>query len=214
VLELRKGYDTLAAKLIDPRQLKSRAETREDISKLEKEIEDLEQESVDIEGVWVGRREAFERVVAEGQTLVKVIKGIKDEPEPEKEDAMDEGEDGLGTKGERSRMGTPLPEGTPLPGADTPLPGELREQTPVGEGVASPERPANKFLDVEGNGTGASSRVGSPAVLATDLQGDVEMVEEQVQLEEAEVDAKEVMEMETVDETEQVATPAENMDES
>ena len=210
MLELRKGYDALAAQLLGSGRLKSRAETREETGRLEKEIEDLEGEGVEVEGLWGGRWEAFERVVVEGRGLVNVIKGVKDEPE--KEDVMEEGEEGVGTKGERSRMGTPLlGESTPLPGGSTPLPGEMGEQTPGGEGVASPERAANKFLDVEGDGTRASSRVGSPAI---EVQGDVEMAEEQTQLEEVEVDAKEVMEMETVDETEQVATPAENMDES
>ena len=218
MLELRKGYDSLAARLIDPQTLKSRAETREESRELEKESEELEQESVDTDALWVGRREAFERVVLEGQSLIKVVRGIKDEVEVEKEDVM---EDREGTKGERSRMGTPQPEGTPLPGhstpmpgGSTPLPGETREQTPVGEGVGSPERATNKFLDVEGNGTGVSSRVGSPAMQATEMQGDVEMGEEQARLEEVDADPKEVMEMETVEEIEQVATPAENMDES
>jgi hypothetical protein len=223
VLELRKGYDELAAKLIDPRKLKSRGETREDISKLEKESEDLEQESSDFESVWLGRREAFDRVVGEGRTLVKVIKGIKDEPEPEKDDAMDEGEDGVGTKGERSRMGTPQPgDGTPMPGerapmvgGSTPLPGDLGSQTPLGESGEGEERAVNKFLDVEGmgSGTGASSQLGSPALQPEDGQGDVEMGEEQVQLETSD-EAREEIEMEMVAETEEVATPAENMDES
>jgi hypothetical protein len=70
-------------------------------------------------------------------------------------------------------------------------------------------------LDVEGmgSGTGASSQVGSPALQPEDGQGDVEMGEEQVQLETGD-EAREEVEMETVVETEEVATPAENMDES
>lgn len=229
VLDLRKGYDELANTLIQSKKLKSRPETREDITKLEKEIEDLEQESADFEGIWVGRREAFDKVVAEGQSLIKVIKGIKDEPEPEKDETMEDGEDGPGTKGERSRMGTPRPDGstpmpgesTPLPGGSTPVPG-FGEQTPLPEGGASPERAVNKFLDVEGSGTGTSSQVGSPMIRPEEGQTDVEMDGEQTQLDESgqegKVETQEGMEMETAEgsesESEQAATPAEDMDES
>ena len=78
VLELRKGYDELAAKLIDPRKLKPRAETREDLVRLEKELEDLEQEGQECEALWVGRREAFERVVGEGEAMMRFVKGVSD----------------------------------------------------------------------------------------------------------------------------------------
>ena len=206
VLELRKGYDELAAKLIDPQKLKPRADTKQDISKLEKEIEDLEQESAEFEGVWMGRREGFDKVVAEGQNLVKIIKGIKDEPELEAEidDAMDEVEDGV--KGERSRMGTPAP-GEP---GSTPIPELPGGETPLPEGGVSPVRSqaVNKFLDVDdvGTGTRGSSRVGSPMGRA---EGDVEMmVEEQALQQKTDTD----MGVESV--VEQVATPAEVMDES
>ena len=213
--KLRKGYDKLASELIDPKKLPSRPETKEDIARLEKEIEDLQQESAEFEGVWQGRREAFERVAVEGRGLVNVIKGIKDEPEAEKDEVMDEGEDGPGTKGERSRMGTPIPEGTPLPGENTPLPGgstpipgELRFPTPVEEGE---ERlPTNKFLDVEGLDMRAnSSRNGSPALQPSEGQADVEMGDEKALDDpEAEDEVKEMMEMEVI-------TPAEgDMDES
>ncbi|KAK3709019.1 hypothetical protein LTR37_011183 [Vermiconidia calcicola] len=187
VLELRKGYDELAAKLIDPKKSKPRADTQEDINKLEKELEDLEQENADFENVWILRREAFDKVVAEGQNLVKVIKGIKDEPEHEKEDErMDDGD---GEKGEeRSRLGTPVPDGrTPMPadgGGHTPLRADVDThtprpggQTPFLEGAASPSRPTNKFLDVE-DVTRSSSRAGSPMAQASQPQEDVDMVVE------------------------------------
>ena len=179
LLKLRKGYDELATKLIDPKKnLKTRAETREEIGKLEKEIEDLEQESADFEGVWAGRKDAFERVVGEGQAMVRLIKGIKDEPEVEKEDEhMAEAEEG--EKGERSRMGTPAPEGsTPMPvaasGGETPL----RPEGELGEGGATP-RPTNKFLEVE-DATRVSSRAESPAVQP---DADIEMGEDTAELE-------------------------------
>ncbi|KAK3718011.1 hypothetical protein LTR37_005437 [Vermiconidia calcicola] len=187
VLELRKGYDELAAKLIDPKKSKPRADTQEDINKLEKELEDLEQENADFENVWMGRREAFDKVVAEGQNLVKVIKGIKEEPEHEKED--ERMEDGDGEKGEgRSRLGTPVPDGrTPMAadgGGHTPLRADVSAhtprpggETPLLEGAASPSRPTNKFLDVE-DATRSSSRAGSPMAQASQPQGDVDMMVE------------------------------------
>lgn len=168
VLELRKGYDELATKLIDPKKLKPRAETREDIIRLEKEIEELQQESADYETTWVGRREAFERVVSEGQAMMRVVKGIKDEPEQEvdKDERMEDGEEGEhGLKGERSRLASPAPEmggRTPMLGRSTPLPdhgGETpRSRTNAPDGIRS------------------SSQVGTPLLQA--YEEDVDMKEE------------------------------------
>jgi hypothetical protein len=177
VLELRKGYDALASKILEDKKLKSRDECRADITTLEKEIEELEQEGVEVEGLWSGRREAFERIVREGEVMRRVIKGIK-EPEQGEDDAMDDGD---GEKDDGSRMGTPvLDEGrtprhesggrTPMPEGSTPLPGGV---TPMHEGMDDGEdRPRNKFLDVEG-GTQLSSRAASPGTQgesATDVE--------------------------------------------
>ena len=227
VLELRKGYDELAAKLMGSQKLNARKDTTEETGKLQKEIEDLEQDSVEFEGVWMGRREGFDKVVAEGQNLVKLIKGIKDDPEPEleKDDAMDEGEEGA--KGERSRMGTPAPGGsTPLPDGSTPMPGDVAgRETPMPEsadtGVASPMRPAKKFLDVEGVDTRENSRVGSPMAQAIEAQGDVEMAEGEALLEREQTTetqqsttAERKADMDVDATQQQVSTPAEVMDES
>ena len=182
VLELRKGYDALAAKILEDKKLKSRDECRGDIAGLEKEIEELEQEGVEIEGLWVGRREQFERIVMEGEVMRRVVKGIKDpEDEEGEEDAMEEGD---GEKEDRSRMGTPgLDDGrtprhesggrTPMPEGSTPLPGGA---TPMHEGMEDDgeERPRNKFLEVEG-GTQRSSRAASPGTPSADSPADVEM---------------------------------------
>ncbi|KAK1076894.1 hypothetical protein LTR48_008952, partial [Friedmanniomyces endolithicus] len=129
VLELRKGYDELAAKILDDKKVKSREECMQEITTLEKEIEELEQESADCDTTWVGRREQFERVVKEGEVMVRLIKGLKDEVEPEQmegeddQHTMEEGDDA--TRGESSRLGTPVPEGrTPLrvdDGGQTPM---------------------------------------------------------------------------------------------
>lgn len=218
VLEQRKGYDKLATELI-PKTLKSRAETKAEIEKLEKEIEDLRQESTDFDGVWAGRKDAFDRVVAEGQNAIKLIKGIKDEPEPEteKDEQMDDSDDGEKEgKEDRSRMGTPAPgESTPMPSGSTPIPGSQTPMLESGEiaGTSSP-RPANKLLDVE-DATRNNSRVGTPRVEAKDPAGDVEMGDET----DLEPHAKDTSGMEAKDE--QVTTPApplgaegEQMDES
>jgi len=193
VLELRKGYDALASRILEDKKLKSRDECRTDITSLEKEIEELEQEGVEVESLWSGRREAFERIVHEGEVMRRVIKGIKepeqgegDDGQGEDGDAMDEGDgDGDGEKDDRSRMGTPgLDDGrtprhesggrTPMPEGSTPLPGGA---TPMHEGMEEGEdRPRNKFLDVEG-GTQLSSRAASPGTQGGDSATDVEMGE-------------------------------------
>jgi hypothetical protein len=185
VLELRKGYDTLASKILEDKKLKSRDECRADITTLEKEIEELEQEGVEVEGLWSGRREAFERIVHEGEVMRRVIKGIK-EPEQGDEDGQGDEDDAMDDEGdaekdEGSRMGTPgLDDGrtprhesggrTPVPEGSTPLPGGV---TPMHEGMDEGEdRPRNKFLDVEG-GTQLSSRAASPGTQGGET--DVEM---------------------------------------
>lgn len=148
VLELRKGYDELASKLIDPKKLKPRAETQEDIEKIEKEMEDLEQESADFEGTWQGRREAFDRVVEEGRVMMNVVKGIKDEPEKIEDEQMEDGEGAKG--GEGSQIGTPAPGRTPM----------HRERTPQPEGE---EGRSGNMLEVDDErATRGSSRVASP----------------------------------------------------
>ncbi len=217
MLELRKGYDELATKLIFEKKLKPRAETLEDIAGLEKEIEDLEQEGNEFEGVWNGRREAWEKVVAEGANLVKVIKGIRDEPDSD--ERMEYGEES-GSKEQRSRMGTPAP------GSTTPMPGESGDRTPVvGEGGTpmhedgrSPAPLVNKFLEVEDDTTRSNSRVGSPMLQATQPGIDVEMAGGDQRESQTSGDTEEKIEMETetvpVDEFEQAQQQVEAMDES
>ncbi|KAK4548766.1 hypothetical protein LTR36_008539 [Oleoguttula mirabilis] len=171
MLELRKGYDELAGKILDDKKVKSRDECQTEIEKLEKEIEDLQHESGEYETTWVGRREQFDKVVAEGEAMVRLIKGIKDDPEAEKDDeGMEDGEEG--TKGESSRTGTPAAGGrTPMPdGGETPMLGS-------GEaGDATPARPANRLLEID-DATRSSSRVASPSRHAAETPGDVEMAE-------------------------------------
>ncbi|KAH9845854.1 Tho complex subunit 7 [Teratosphaeria destructans] len=107
VLQLRKGYDELAGKILDDKKLKSRDDCQKDIETLEREIADLQQESAEYENTWQLRREQFDRIVVEGENMVKVIKGIKD-------DVDEEGGEEC-AKGESSFAGTPANGGrTPL----------------------------------------------------------------------------------------------------
>ncbi|KAK0274918.1 hypothetical protein LTR35_011340 [Friedmanniomyces endolithicus] len=179
VLELRKGYDELAAKILDDKKVKSREECTQEITTLEKEIEELEQESAECETTWVGRREQFERVVKEGEVMVRLIKGLKDEVEPEQmegeddQHTMEEGDDA--TRGESSRLGTPVPEGR------TPMRVDDDGQTPMVSsaetGDGTPVRPINRFLEVDDAVARGSSRAASPVLQAADPTADVEMAE-------------------------------------
>ncbi|CAK3902315.1 hypothetical protein DOTSEDRAFT_73374 [Lecanosticta acicola] len=172
VLEQRKGYDEQAAKILDDKKLKSRDETKADIEKLEKEIEDLQHESAEYEGTWVSRREQFDSIVREGDAMIRLIKGIKDEPEPEKDEEMEDAEDG--TKAEKSRTGTPAPEGRSPRHTDTGDATPMREGE--GDGDVEGGTPRNKFLEIE-DGTRPHSRVSSPLVQPTNTDDDVDMAE-------------------------------------
>jgi hypothetical protein len=166
----------MATKILDDRKLKSRDDAQADIEKLEKEIEDLQAESAEYEVTWVSRREQFDNIVREGEAMVRAIKGIKDDPEPEKDENMEDAEDGGedGMKADTSRMNSPVPDGR------SPRPAETGNATPVPEsgenGGATPARPTNRFLDVD-EGTRASSRVGSPLAQPMQMPDDVDMAE-------------------------------------
>ncbi|KAK5684291.1 hypothetical protein LTS10_004158 [Elasticomyces elasticus] len=168
VLELRKGYDVLAAGILDDKKVKGREETDEECRGLEKECEELGVEGGEYEVTWRGRREGFERIVAEGEAMRRLIKGIRDEPDGEEDQNMVEGSDDI-TRGEGSRLGTPMLEGrTPLrvdDGSQTPMHVSLLE--------GGSARPVNRFLEVGG----VASVVGSPLLLAVDPTADVEMAE-------------------------------------
>ncbi|OQO11461.1 hypothetical protein B0A48_03188 [Cryoendolithus antarcticus] len=183
VLQLRKGYDELALKVLADKKLKSREEASNDIAALEKEIEELEAESKEVDGLWVGRKEQFEKIVHEGEVMRRIIKGIK-QPEEVEADEGDEDEAMEGVDGpeDRSRLGSPAVGGTtprPRSGGATPLAGDediaRGEATPLhadqDESSLPSDRPRNKFVDVVG-GTRSSSRAASPSRVA-----DVEMEE-------------------------------------
>ncbi|KAK5710020.1 hypothetical protein LTR17_019241 [Elasticomyces elasticus] len=173
VLELRKGYDGLAAGILDDKRVKGREETGEECKGLEKEIEELQVESGEYEQTWLARRGQFDRVVAEGEAMRRLIKGVRDETVEGGEDRdMVEGSDDV-TRGEGSRLGTPMLEGrTPLrvdDGSQTPM----HASSLLEGGAGTPARPVNRFLEVGGVG----SVVGSPLLQAVDPTADVEMAE-------------------------------------
>ena len=202
MLELRKGYDSLATRLFGGGKLKPRAETREDSEFLGREIGELELEGREFEGVWRGRRDGFERVVGEGEVAIRVIRGIRDEQtEAEKDEQMEE--DGEG-KEDRSRVGTPAAGGGGTPmlgggGGETPLPA-------IAEGGEGERPMTNKFLEVE-DATRVNSRAQSPMMGG---QGDVEMemavLDDQAPLE---PQVKTTAGMEVTED--QVVTPAEGL---
>lgn len=166
VLERRKGYDQLAAKILDDRKVKSRDEAQAAIEGLEKEIEGLQAESADYEVTWLSRREQFDSIAREGDAMIRLIKGIKDDPEVEKDE--DEMEDVEGGEDE-SKAESPADGRSPRPVEG----GDATPQAEHGEtGGATP--PRNKFLEVEDT-TRGSSRVSSPLSQPVQMPDDVDM---------------------------------------
>lgn len=115
-LALRKEYDALANKITSSRNLKPREEQHASIEKLNAEIADLEQEGQDYAQTWVERKEQFDKIMAEGRQMLRVIRGEKDESE--KEEAMEDVDDQEGSlsKGDNTPRAevegaTPLPSG-------------------------------------------------------------------------------------------------------
>lgn len=113
-LSVRKEYDVLADKITSNKMLRPREDQNAQIEKLNGEIQELEEESIEYKKVWAERREQFARVVDEGQHMLRLIKGDKEDHK----DATEIGEDG---SLHGSAVGTPRIDGsgTPYPGGDT-----------------------------------------------------------------------------------------------
>jgi hypothetical protein len=172
ILQLRKGYDEIAGRILDDQKLKSRDETRTEIEKLEGEIEDLQQESAEFEGTWASRREQFDKLTAESQAMLRLIKGIKDDPEDaDKDEDMEDEEGDEGSKAHASRADSEGPD------RRTPRSGEQGDSTPIPEhDEAEESAPINRFLEVD-DSTRAGSRVASPLSKAADIEDDVDMTD-------------------------------------
>ncbi|KAF1820807.1 uncharacterized protein K489DRAFT_323240 [Dissoconium aciculare CBS 342.82] len=172
ILQLRKGYDEIAGRILDDQKLKSRDETRTEIEKLEGEIEDLQQESAEFEGTWASRREQFDKLTAESQAMLRLIKGIKDDPEDaDKDEDMEDEEGDEGGKAHASRADSEGPD------RRTPRSGEQGDSTPIPEhDEAAESAPINRFLEVD-DSTRAGSRATSPLSKVADTEGDVDMTD-------------------------------------
>jgi len=117
MMSLRKEYDSLADKITNSRMLKPRDEQAINIEKLNTEIAELEAEGREFGNLWAERWTQFNTIVEEGRTMLRVIRGEKEEDDDE--EGGEEKEDGEAStqKEEDSAAGTPRPETD----ANTPL---------------------------------------------------------------------------------------------
>jgi len=116
MMALRKEYDSLANKITGSRMLKPRDEQAVNIEKLNAEIAELEAEGRDFGNLWAERRTQFNNIVEEGKTMMRVIRGEKDEDDEEDGEEKEDGETST-QKEEDSAAGTPRPE----TGSNTPI---------------------------------------------------------------------------------------------
>lgn len=171
-LERRKGYDVMAAKILDDKKLRSRDEAKAEIDKLEKEIEDLQHENAEYEGTWLERREQFSKIVQEGEAMIRQIKGIKDDPEEQRDDEEMEDEqedDDDSDRNTPARSPQPVDAGGATPMADSVEAGEDSTE-------GTPARLTNKFLEVD-DSTRAGSRASSPLSQPAQMPDDIDMDE-------------------------------------
>lgn len=182
-LALRKSYDELAEKITRNKMLRSREEQKASLEKLEGEIADLEQEGRDFGTQWAERREQFSRIVDEGQRMLRLIRGEKeDEGKDESMEDAEGAEDGE-TKGELSATGTPRPDmggSTPIPGGAE---GESSQTRTSGLGINTPAlgtsravSPVKQESETPAPGKGQDTEMGEAA--ATPQTGPVSELEE------------------------------------
>ena len=123
-LALKKEYDGLAEAIFKDKALKSRDILLEENAKLKAEIEDLQQEGRDFDGLWRERKARFDRVVDGGKSLIRFIKGEKEDESGDEDEQTQDGE-AVGMKGDSSTAGTPRPDvGGTTPMHTTDLEGE------------------------------------------------------------------------------------------
>ena len=94
-LAVQKTYDELAEKITSNRLLRSREDQNANLTKLNAEIAELEQESRDYAQTWGERRAQFGRIIDEGMHLRRLIRDEKEEVERrEGMEEQDEGDEG------------------------------------------------------------------------------------------------------------------------
>lgn len=107
-LALRKEYDDLAEKITSNRLLRPREDQHQNVTKLNAEIAELEQESQDYAQTWAERRQQFDKIIEEGRQLRRLIRDEKEEVE--RREGMEEREEGDDDhRGGSSGLGTPRP---------------------------------------------------------------------------------------------------------
>jgi len=159
-LALRKEYDDLAERIMsNPLLVKSRDTQQAQLNKLETEIAELEQESLDYKRTWAERREQFGRIVEEGRQMLLLIKDEKEEAERKEGMASATGSPRAPPEG----GSTPVPDGIErlAPPRLKPLPqsrSESRAQSPskaadedveMGEVSGTPVESANTVSEME-----------------------------------------------------------------
>jgi len=170
MLALRKEYDVLADTITSNNTLKPREEQNVALEKLNAEIAELDVEGREYGNLWAERRAQFGRVVEEGQVLIKVIRGEKDEDDAEEMEDREDGEAST-SKGEGSQTGTPRPDA----GDATPM------RTPMDSDDIVPAASQNLLLRrAVGRGATtpavAGSREASPTVVhEVETQKDTDM---------------------------------------
>lgn len=167
-LEVRKGYDALAAEITERKNpLKSREETHMAIERLQADNAALELESADYANTWGERREQFGKIVDEGMNMLRLIRDEKEEAERH-DDGLDGEEDAASPAAAASRGETPKPGEDGPAGSKTDSKGQssLRVETGVDDvnSVKSSRGPSPQ----PENGDNASGQAESMQVDAAD----------------------------------------------
>ncbi|KAF1984376.1 hypothetical protein K402DRAFT_359312 [Aulographum hederae CBS 113979] len=163
-MALRREYDELANNITKHKMLKSRDEQHIQIEKLNKEIEELSNEYKSYATTWDERREQFDRIVDEGETLLRLVRDENEEAA--RREGLEEGGDNSAVASpgkDESRVQSPLPDGS--------TPGKLDIVAALQNGVVSSMKDM-KHLAVP---SGTLRAVGSPSVKGDDVEmGEVE----------------------------------------
>ena len=106
-LARRKTYDDLAELITKNPALKPRDQQQTEIEKLHLEIADLKRAGDEHVGICIQRRAQFDRMVQEGEAMMRLIRGEREQPE--RLDDMEILDDGVMTRPSSSYAATPRP---------------------------------------------------------------------------------------------------------